>query len=104
MYFKRASGVWLCGIDEPLNLCFVNSDFLRLAEDYTRIHGPLFSITATECSDLNNPNNGQVSLSGTTIGSTASYSCDAGYELEGDKTRTCQSNGQWSGREPSCTR
>ena len=59
-------------------------------------------ITAAECSDLDNPDNGQVFLSGTTIGATASYSCSAGYELIGDRTRTCQSNGQWSGGEPSC--
>ena len=38
----------------------------------------------------------------------ATYSCNQGYSLVGDMTRTCtsdaSSNGDWSGNEPSCMR
>ena len=32
----------------------------------------------------------------------ATYSCDAGYGLVGDLTRTCDSADTWSGTEPTC--
>ena len=56
-----------------------------------------------DCGSLASPANGQVSLTTTTFGSTATYECDAGYVLVGgEETRTCQENGQWSGTAPSC--
>ena len=30
--------------------------------------------------------------------------CNAGYELTGSDTRTCQSNGSWSGSDDVCRR
>ncbi len=42
-------------------------------------------------------------MTGTTVGSTASYTCDQGFFLtNGDSVRQCQPNGQWSGNEPTC--
>ena len=32
------------------------------------------------------------------------FTCDTGYELTGSDTRTCQSNGKWSGSDVVCTR
>ena len=58
-----------------------------------------------DCGTLTNPVNGQVNnTAGTTFGQTATYSCDLGYNLVGDSTRTCQANGVWSGNEPACER
>ena len=55
------------------------------------------------CSNLANPTNGQVShTGGTTLGQTATYSCNTGYTLVGGSTRTCQSTGVWSGSTPTC--
>ena len=36
------------------------------------------------------------------IGSTATYTCDSGYFIVGENTRTCQEDGSWSGRAPIC--
>ena len=60
--------------------------------------------TVVDCSALTNPPNGQVSTTGTTFGQTATYSCNMGYNLVGDTTRTCQATGNWSGSEPTCER
>ena len=59
---------------------------------------------AVNCSDPGNLRNGQHSLSSTTYNSLVTYTCDVGYTLQGANSRTCQSNGQWSGRVPQCTR
>ena len=60
-------------------------------------------MTAVDCGTLTNPTNGQVSHTGrTTFGQTATYSCDTGYILVGDNTRTCQATGVWSRSEPTC--
>ena len=55
-----------------------------------------------DCGDLDDPNNGQVSLDGTIPGSIATYTCDPGFGLVGVMERMCQANGQWSGNEPTC--
>jgi len=60
-------------------------------------------ITAVDCGSLANPKNGRVELTGTTFGSTATYSCQNGFILVGSSTRTCQINGLWSGRAPVCS-
>ena len=59
--------------------------------------------TAEDCGNLTDPVNGQVSHpAGTTFGQTATYSCNTGYNLVGDSTRTCQAEGNWSGSAPTC--
>ena len=35
---------------------------------------------------------------------TCSLTCNTGYELTGSDTRTCQSNGSWSGTVTVCRR
>ena len=56
-----------------------------------------------QCSTLSDPSNGRVSQQGNNPGDRASYTCNSGYELVGQSTRTCQNNGQWSGVAPTCT-
>ena len=57
---------------------------------------------AGDCGDPGTPANGQRSLSSTTYNSVVTYTCDVGYTLQGSNSRTCQSNGQWSGSVPQC--
>ena len=37
-------------------------------------------------------------------GDTCSFTCNTGYELTGSDTRTCQSDGSWSGSDDVCRR
>ena len=43
-----------------------------------------------------------VDVSETVLNSVATYSCNTGYTLTGDATRTCQGDGTWSGIIPLC--
>lgn len=61
-----------------------------------------FLAIASNCDRLDNPANGRVVLTGTSLGDTATYSCNDGYERVGDQQRMCQMSRQWSGSEPSC--
>ena len=61
-----------------------------------------------DCGPLTDPANGQVNTSGTTFGSTATYTCDTGYILSGSQSRTCRAfsspgpTGLWTSRKPLC--
>ena len=61
------------------------------------------SLTAVNCGNLTDPANGQVDhTAGNTLGQTATYSCNTGYDLVGDSNRTCQATGNWSESAPTC--
>jgi hypothetical protein len=54
---------------------------------------------------LSNPANGNADISsGTSYGNKATYTCDAGFELNGVLQRTCQADGTWSSFAPTCDR
>ena len=56
-----------------------------------------------DCGSLGDPVNGAVTLnSGTTFQSTAMYSCNTDFVRVGIMERICQSDGQWSGDDPTC--
>ena len=60
------------------------------------------------CDNLSTPANGEIiSYSSGRLGvgyegDTCSFTCNIGYELTGSDTRTCQSDGSWSGTETMC--
>ena len=61
------------------------------------------------CSSLSDPSNGTMDCSlgddGTpSYEDTCSFTCNTGYELTGSDTRTCQSDGSWSGNDTTCNR
>jgi hypothetical protein len=56
-----------------------------------------------DCGALGAPDNGDVDVpDGTLYEMIATYTCEAGYNMSGEATRTCQADGSWSGSEPSC--
>ena len=59
---------------------------------------------AIECGPLQNPQNGQVVLTGLEVFSVANYECDNGFGINGVNTRVCQPDRTWSGVEPTCER
>ena len=67
----------------------------------------IFSTVVQFCEPLDNPENGMVTLTSTLENSIAVYSCENGYQLVGEGSRTCERNsstipGVWSGNEPMC--
>ena len=68
-------------------------------------------ITDIQCdnSSIIIPDNGNVSCSSGKVGvgytgDTYSFTCNTGYELTGSDTKTCQSDGNWSGSDSMCSR
>ncbi len=63
----------------------------------------------TTCSDLIALTNGMIGYNmGTAsqrpVSTVATYTCVPGYTLNGGTTRTCGSDGVWSGSPPTCQR
>ena len=67
------------------------------------LHFIFLILIVADCGNLTDPANGQVTLTaGTTFGQTATYSCNTGYNLVENSTRTCQDTGEWSESAPTC--
>ncbi len=59
-----------------------------------------------DCGTLDAPGNGSIAISKTTNGGTATYTCTAGFVLDGNGgngVRTCQADGTWTGTAPACS-
>ena len=61
------------------------------------------------CSPLDSPSNGTITCSLGDDGvpsyeDSCSFTCVTGYVLTGNDTRTCQSDGSWSGSNVLCNR
>ena len=65
----------------------------------------IFFLMLGSCGTPRSLTNGQTSYTSTTVGSIVTYTCDPGYMMTaGNSSRTCQSDGLWSGNLPTCTR
>ena len=61
------------------------------------------STVSINCGTLTLPTNGLVdTLSGTTFGSVATFSCNTGYRLSHQQVVVCGADGVWSPASPSC--
>ena len=59
------------------------------------------------CNTLKEPKDGSVTITGNGIGDTATYTCNAGFELKGKDSRTCKKgkkgkDPKWKPRAPKC--
>ena len=74
-----------------------------------QLYQQLYFITDIQCDSLSIPANGNVFCSSGRVGvgyvgDTCSFKCNIGYELTGSGTRTCRSDGSWSGINITCGR
>ncbi|CAL1536598.1 unnamed protein product [Lymnaea stagnalis] len=66
--------------------------------------GPTITCPIVDCGEPPALDHAVLLSSGTTLGHTANYSCDVGYEkTRGDDFLTCDKSGTWMGTELSCT-
>lgn len=57
-----------------------------------------------ECGDYETDSSVVATATGTEFGQIVVYSCAEGYDnFSGDRNRTCQSNGEWTGSAPTCS-
>ena len=67
----------------------------------------LHFIKDTQCDNLQTPDSGNAYCTSGKVGvgytgDTCGFTCNTGYELTGSNTRTCQSDGSWSGSDNNC--
>ncbi|XP_056610750.1 sushi, von Willebrand factor type A, EGF and pentraxin domain-containing protein 1 isoform X1 [Triplophysa dalaica] len=55
-----------------------------------------------QCETPPNPEHGSVMVTHSELGSLVEYSCEVGYELNGQTVRQCISGSQWSDEAPHC--
>jgi hypothetical protein len=55
------------------------------------------------CPNVTDPTNGTVVASGYTYGENATFSCDSGFDLDGNSTITC-GLGTWDSTFPTCVK
>jgi len=87
-----------CSVDVGTNLKWLNC----LNQLFSVLYISIILCAVVDCGNLLNPRFGKVVLTGTTFGSTCTYSCQKGYILVGGSIRTCHANGLWSGQAPVC--
>ncbi|XP_010150351.1 PREDICTED: sushi, von Willebrand factor type A, EGF and pentraxin domain-containing protein 1-like, partial [Eurypyga helias] len=54
------------------------------------------------CGDPPNISNGYASGANYSFGAVVAYSCNKGFYIKGEKKRTCEATGNWSGSLPTC--
>ena len=68
-----------------------------------------YTLFVGQCSPLFDPTNGMIMTTSSRLsGSTATYTCNSGFEIfdltPGVNVRTCESDGTWSGSAQRCIR
>ena len=94
---KMESGL---GQTQSANVSF---DIFHYHKQANNLHRLTFVVIVL-CPDLTTPANGNVNQPGNTVETVATYTCNNGYVLVGDESRTCRENGKWTGEDPTCVR
>ena len=79
-------------------LCFFSN------KEHNNLKWVIIFVWISECGPLDQPCNGHVDSSGVLPGDVANYSCETGYELQGESSRTCLDNWEWDGIAPCCVK
>jgi len=79
---------------------YLQTYFIQL---YFKNHLNVCVGVSIECTTLNNPSNGMVSIDISSYTTKlATYSCNSGFALQGNTYRFCIKNSYWSGVAPKC--
>ena len=74
----------------------------------SQVYSSHLSCSVALCSDPAVVDNGTVTFTGNSIGDTATYSCNSGFELDGAVTTTCtavdENSAEFSPQPPVCRR
>lgn len=95
-------GLAACGDSDDSKECTSSSDCsgTQICSAGECIANPNPTVT---CDNLDAPANGSVNhAKPARFTDVATYSCANGFDLEGEATRTCTSEGQWTGSAPVC--
>ena len=92
------------GCSHYLKLCSIN--IISALSTVHQVYCVMFLYQLSgSCGTPRSLSNGQRRSSRTTVESRVTYTCNSGYRMTaGSSSRTCQSDGQWSGSHPTCTR
>lgn len=78
------------------HLPYLNEDQISLPN-----RSDLFS-TERSCGNPGVPANGNKNSTSYKYGNSVKFECNSGYSLQGSEVRTCQTNGLWTGTQPTC--
>ena len=62
------------------------------------------AVSYIDCGAPDVPNNGRIDTDNFWFDSVVRYTCEKGWDLEGERERMCLANGTWSGSAPTCRR
>ena len=109
--YTGVGGSYTCAVtDEDTNSVGWNGSTSCQRGEYVSLISQLCSlIIIVSCSLLNMPTDAMINCSPGDDGvlsyeDTCNFTCNTGYELTGSDTRTCQSDGSWSGSNSVCSR
>lgn len=77
-----------------------------MKDKFTYNFTTLMNLPVADCGSLDNPTDGTVTLGTngwTTEDEEATYSCNTGYNLNGQATVTCLDTGEWNADPATCT-
>ena len=98
-----ASGVQALLFETVSELAPFSISFERVSINYKTTWLTLLSFnpnTGVQCPTLVAPSNGRLKIAGP--GGYEVVACDTGFNLVGTPQHVCQSDGTWSGSEPTC--
>ena len=64
----------------------------------------MFIFKAKDCGELQPPQNGSKTGDGHVYGDSIEFTCNAGYNLNGQTSAECLDSGFWSAQVPQCQR
>lgn len=84
-----------------LNILLLSQNTFKILQSITCSY-TFWSTLVIDCGDPGTPWHGYLHGSYFHFNSKVTFSCRPQHHLEGDKQRTCQVDGQWSGEQPKC--